>query len=324
MIIEGAYIVDARDDVYAVKGVLHPIGKVVAFPKYVKNNKNGYTKIETLQESIKYLNTEAREYLTYDRHMGTIIPAIPLEKIRNEIKPSWRITERKNKATKTAIAFYNMLSEYLDIEDSGGFTGSILLGLSTDYSDVDAVIYGMEKSREVYDALTQLREEKILNPLTGSYSHRFLEARIDTSEARQHWEKIEKRKILTGIYDGVVYNMKLVPLPSEFWEKYGDREVKTIGETEIECEIIDDSLGIFTPNKYKVETVNVIKGREEAWHVEEITSARSRYAEHAKRGEKIRLRGRLEEVNHRGRKYHRVFIGNNQLDYMINIKEEKK
>ena len=315
MLIEGYYIIDRRRDIYAVKGLVHPPNKVIAVPKYLWTGSN-YIKTENKPA----LDKIRREYLhENDENYGAPMLAVPLHEIAAVKKPTWNVREYDNELVKTALQLYRELSQYLELEGTGGFTGSILLGLHSERSDIDIAIYGLDKGKEVYAVLQELRRRGITSPLNKMLAINFLKSRKDTSEPADAWLKHEEKKVLTGVFLNKVYNIKLVPLPLEIKHSYRTIKIKRLGKVEAVCRIHADSLSIFTPNMYEIEVVNVIEGSELAFQATYVTSFRSRYAEQARAGDTVKILGTLEEVNenHGNNLYYRILVGVDNVDYML-------
>ena len=318
MLIEGYYITDRNNDLYAVKGLTHPPGKVVAIPKYLWNGQ-AYSKVQDYQTAIYLLEKTREEYLhKNDENYGATIPAIPKTEIKTVKEPTWHLSKQHNELTRVANELYIELSQYLNLENLGGFTGSLMLGLFGSESDIDIVIYGVNAGREVYETLQELRRLNITTYLDYESAEKFLRKRRDTSEKISDWIKHEKNKVLTGVYHGKVYNFKLVPYPSEFGEGYGIRRIRRLGKVEVICEITDDTYSIFTPNIYSVNVVKVLRGPDNTWEGEFIISFRSRYAEQGRTGDRIKVHGILEEIHEKeGHSYYRILVGVDNLDYML-------
>ena len=318
MPLEGYYVVDRRKDIYAVKGLIHPPSKVVAAPKYLWTDSN-YVKIPNTNifEKIR------REYLHEDdENYGTTIPAIPLSEVISVKKPTWNIKKDNTKLVGVALNLYREISQYSELEEVGGFTGSLLLGFHNEESDIDIAIYGLNKGKELYEIMQELRRLEITHPLSKIHAEHFLKSREDTSETAKDWIEHETRKVLTGVYLNKVYNIKLVPYPSEIKESYGVKKIERLEKVEVICRIYDDKLSIFTPNIYKVKVLNVFQGSDLAWYTLYLTSFRSRYCEQGKSGEIVRVRGTLEKINEKdsGSSYYRIIVGVDNVDYMLKQK----
>lgn len=300
-LVEGCYFVDVEGDVYAVKGLVHPPGRVYAFPR-----RFGGLKVKHLAEAFNLVAKRNPSYVFDDPYLGRAVIAVPESCIKQPIFPA-----KTAKGPEKLVEKAQSLARVLD--DAGinfGFTGSLLLGTADEKSDIDVVVYGGEKQ---YSTLKQLREQGVLQPVNSEAIHLLAESRTDTPQSLPSIET-ERRKILTGLYAGHLYTMKIVP--ETFWETWGDTRITPEKYFETVVEIIDDSHAFYTPAKYVVK--NVGEGPE----VDEVVSFRSRFAEMGFRGEKLLVGGLLEKVVKRGRLYHRINVGIGVDDYMLPVKND--
>ena len=110
--------------------------------------------------------------------------------------------------------------------------------------------------------------------------------------------------------------MKIVPLPSEYWESL-DQKCVEIGSAGFIGEVIDDKYSILTPNRYSVSVKRRLFGEVKEGEVVEIFSMRSRFAEVASCGEWVKVVGRLEIIELDGMRRKRIFLGNDRDDVII-------
>ena len=166
----------------------------------------------------------------------------------------------------------------------------------------------------MYESLKELRRRGDLRCLEDDYELR--KSRLDSSLPLKAWIAAERSKILTGTFSGKIYTAKIVPLPSEYWESL-DQECVEIGSTGFIGEVIDDRYSILTPNSYSVFVRRNLFGEVREGEIVEVFSMRSRFAEMASRGDWVKVVGRLELVKLHGKKWKRVFLGNNEEDVII-------
>ncbi|MDJ0270081.1 MAG: hypothetical protein NXY59_06005 [Aigarchaeota archaeon] len=313
---EGGFILDEHGDIYAVKGLVHPPGRVVAVPKYVRSGA-GYVKLEGFQEMMDFMRQRRPGYLVYDEYAGQTIPAIPAYAVRRYIRPSTEIPSSVPRGlARDARRFILAITDYAGSHVELGLSGSILLGLADAGSDMDLVVYGVEESRAVLRALLEMRSRGETKPI-NSPPPRLLSSRRDTLLTAEDWRKHERRKLLTGYFNGRLYTMKLVPKLGEYWERYGDRRCISLGVAVGLFRVLDDAFGVFTPNRLGVEVLSASSRLSGLWNVREVISMRSRFAEMGRRGETIKVCGRLEKVILPNTHYYRIFVGNEPHDYIL-------
>jgi predicted nucleotidyltransferase len=326
---EGEYLETGENLIFSVKGLLHPPTHVIAFPKYVPipgkiNRRKGYKKIESLSESYRFLKENYPEYLRFDPVFNQILAEVPLAKIRRVFSPQDFLQnllkkEKLDRVEKDSVSFVNLIAEYSSIPILNmGISGSLMVGLHTETSDIDLVVYGFKQSLMVYEALRRLVKEK--NTPVKSYTRKDLERlyrfRVkDTQMSFRKFVQTETRKVLQGVFYGREYFVRLVKEHWETGEKYGEKRYLPVGPIELKAEVADDKESIFTPLKYLIKNVLILKGKKV--DVKEIVSFRGRFCEQAKTSEKIFVRGTLEKVSSAEDEYYRVIVGGRKEDVII-------
>ncbi|MCS7133826.1 MAG: nucleotidyltransferase domain-containing protein [Candidatus Caldarchaeum sp.] len=294
-LVEGCYFFDRFGDVYAVKGVVHPPGRVYAVPRIIDG-----VETKNLQQSICLAAEKNPSYVFQDPYLGRAVIAVPEPDVKQPLYPSKRI-----KGPTDLVEAAKRLSSVLS--DAGvdhGFSGSLLLGTADEKSDIDIVIYGGEKE---YQIIKQLRQRKILQPVDMEVLEILAESRLDTPQSPPSIQT-EAEKFLTGKYAKHLYTMKIVP--KTFWETWEDTKVTPEGSVEMVVQVVDDSHGFYTPAKYVVRNVG------EGLAVTEVISFRSRFSEMGVSGDRLLVKGLLEKVVKPGCIYHRVNVGLGVSDYI--------
>jgi predicted nucleotidyltransferase len=95
---------------------------------------------------------------------------------------------------------------------------------------------------------------------------------------------------------------------SEITEEYGDYQYTGRGAVAVKAEITESSESIFLPARYKIDTIEVMEGKDVS--IDEIISYEGVYCDVFVEGEKIEARGKLEQVNGR----HRLVLGTLDVD----------
>lgn len=311
-ILEG-YYVKVCGDIYAVKGVLHPPGKVVAIPVYVRGGGGGYRRIRSLREAFNYIEKNKPNYLEKLDFTGQKTPVIPLDDI-DEVYNPMEFDRADTEASRDALMLKEILTSSSEIKI--GVTGSILLGLDEPNSDIDLVVYGLDSGEKFINALRDLRIKNVVKPV--STIDWLIKTRRNSETSLEDWLKLESRKFSTGVFNNRLYTSKIVPLPDEYWEELS-QIVREIGRAKIVCKIVDSRFGKTTPNLYLVKVLKIIQGDRLAREVSQIMSMRSRFAEIASSGDIIEVEGRLEELQCRDKKIYRIFLGNDERDKILPI-----
>ncbi|MBS7649725.1 hypothetical protein KEJ17_08815 [Candidatus Bathyarchaeota archaeon] len=330
------YLQTVEDFYFCVVGNIHPNDRVISYLKYIPSpygkwsrgeNKfqrvmHYYTMLD-LMGTIKFLERHP-EYLYNSSVMDIRISAVPSDKITVHLKPEERMMELAKMDGKDLDVLQGKTLDLASTisDESGvplkyfGVTGSILLGIHMDFSDIDLIIYGMKNAERVKETLNQICEK------ADSQISRFNE------EMARQWclnktkmypltydeaKHLFARKWGKGIFRGTVFSLHPVKLEDEISEKYGDRTFRPEGMIRIEARVSDDSESEILPSAYRVEDVKILLGPKIS-DIYEVTSYEGLYSGIASKGEKIMAYGKLERVidNRSGGEYHRVLVGSQE------------
>jgi len=329
---EGDLVEDLNGVFFDVKGLVHPPGRVAAFPRFVpdaegerKRGHVAYRKVYALSARYDLLKQRFPQYLTQDKVFGERLCEVPVKDVRRHCRPDERLQElRYNKRLDTlereALDFVSLLKESANVSWSAlGISGSILAELHTTKSDIDPVVYGVENCRRVYSALKLLHKRK--SSLVRAYNKEELRALFDfrSKDTQVNFEdfvRTESRKVLQGKYRCHDYFIRCVKNWNEVGEKYGDVHYSNAGHARIKATVADASESIFTPCTYQITKVHVLEGEKKP--VSEIASFRGRFCEQAEKGETVIARGKIEGMqNKTGEVRFRLLLGNEPSDFMI-------
>ncbi|MCS6788258.1 MAG: hypothetical protein NZ733_03090, partial [Aigarchaeota archaeon] len=246
-----------------------------------------------------------------DDSAGQMIPAVPLSRVDRVIAP----VERRQVAASDTLA--ERARELMGLIDPDGelgvkLTGSILLGLHDESSDIDLVAFSARKVPEVAEVLEGLRRKGLVVSGRESVARDVASKRADSALPVEVWIELESRKRLAGEFRGIHFTVKVVPMPDEYWEPYGTRRWRALGRCVLAAEVTDVRFGATTPNSYGIRAEEVIMGPERAIGAVRIESMRSRFSEAASQGERVLVSGRLEVDLLSGEC--RVFLGSEPRD----------
>jgi predicted nucleotidyltransferase len=202
-----------------------------------------------------------------------------------------------------------------------GISGSIMAGLTTEKSDIDPLVYGVDNCRKAYAALQRLLKSKDsgFKPYTRAELQELFDFRSkDTQMSFEDFVLVESSKAFQGKFMGTDYFIRFVKDWSEVNEQYGDVCFKNSGYAKITAKIADSTDSLFTPCTYKVENVRIVEGPK-LQPIIEIVSFRGRFCEQAENGEAVEAQGKVELVTNKksGGEYYRLILGNKPSDYMV-------
>ncbi|HIE18210.1 TPA: hypothetical protein EYP75_00645 [Candidatus Bathyarchaeota archaeon] len=330
---EGDFIETVEGLIFDVKGLVHPPDRIVAYLRYIvdshgerRRGDKTYVKVYSLDEREKVLREKYPQYLYYDPVFGEYMQGVSKKHVSGLHKPSKKVSELLKKSgldhvEAEAIEFVQILQSSSNVKlEKMGISGSILVGLHTEKSDIDVIVYGRENCLSVHAAL-----ERVMKKGSGPilrYDLKDLERLYrfrskDTLMPFEEFLRIEQRKLMQGKFKKRDFFMRFLFDWNEVDEKYGDRIYVPSGYARIKARIVDDSESIFTPCKYPIENVKILEGTKVP-SLREITSFRGRFCEQAIKGEIVIAQGKIEKVVEKdGTEFFRLILGAKPSDFMI-------
>lgn len=326
--IEGDYIETIEGLIFTVKGLFHPEGQVIAYLRYVPDVAGDrfykgarYRRVYDISKTTDFLERRYPQYLSRIESLSRTLQSVPTESIVEVHKPVDGLrkirTRSESDLEKIVERFTSAISSESGVKiDMMGVTGSVLIGLSTPFSDVDIIVYGEEAGRRAYKALKKLREEvDWISPYDEKTVKKVVDARWgDTELGLERFKEIETLKVLHGYVAGRDYFVRLVKWPREVEQETRSRP---IGEARLKGFIAEDRDSIYTPCTYRVKDA-VFIGTQFMYDVSELVSFRGKFTEQVLKGEYFEARGVLEEVEYRNRTVHRLILGGSG-DYLFPI-----
>jgi len=319
---------------FCVVGPLHPEDRVIAYLKYVPDpsGKWGsgkkrfaralryYTMLDLL-ETLHLLEGHP-EYLHNSPVLGISMSAVPVDRISTHLKPEIKLSQLKRMRSldtlqRKAVDLATLISEESRCTiEYFGVTGSLLLDIHQDFSDIDLIVYGRDTCQAVKGTLTRIYDEK-------SMIRRFDEGRSREwclNKARMYPVTYEEaarilaKKWGRGLFGETMFSVHPAKLEEEVSEKYGDRIFKPEGTVKIEAVVSDAAEAGFMPAVYKVEDVRILEGPS-IEDIREVTSYEGLYGDIGESEDRIVAYGKLERVANpeTGEEYHRVLIGSPEV-----------
>ena len=327
-------LIETKDNIFFdVKGLVHPPDRVVAFIRYVpdpmgsrERDGSRYSKFYNLSKRYALLKQEYPQYLVDDPVFNTLLCEVPIEDIKTHYQPAKGLQELRNRnnldtAETAALRFMEILEENSGVQWSKlGVSGSILVRLQEQSSDIDLVVYGTETGYRIAETIKKLFANKD-SPIKA-YNFDGLRELFDfrskdTNVSFEDFVRTDSRKVSHGKFMNKHFFIRFVKDLNEISEQYGSIIYKPEGNAKIKATIADDSESLFTPCTYKLANVQKIEGTKTE-PIEEIVSFRGRFCEQAKSGETVIAEGKLERVQQKGKRDHfRLLLGSKLSDHMI-------
>ena len=330
---EGDFIETTEGLIFDVKGIVHPIDRVIAFIRYVPDPQGDrirynrrYRKIYKLTRRHHYLQQMYPHHLRYDSVFDMEISQVTHKSIHRHYRPQCKVHELISASTvdlkqKRAIEFIKKIMRIAHVPQSVlGVSGSLLVNLYSSNSDIDLIVYGTRAAHRVRTALREHFEDddELLRYPHSVLRQRFFERQKKAGISFQEYMFHESRKTFQGYYHEKEFFIRYIKNWDEINVEYGDYIYTNKGVVKLRGAIADDTEAIFTPCTYNLTDVEVLEGLQ-AQRISEITSFRGRFCDQAVKGEQIEARGKLEKVVGQSKTYYRLLLGNTLQDYMIRL-----
>lgn len=333
--VESFYLETLEGWYFAVKGMEHPPDRTIAVLRYAPDPHEGertkggkrYRRLYGFAEQERWIRRFSPLYMAFDPVFQTALQSVPLSRVRKVYSPShWAQTladsDRFDPLVEDAGELLRVIRKEAGVPMSAlGLTGSLLIGMHSENSDIDISVFGGAYCRKVYAALRGVLQgggEKDFcrldeREMKGLYSQRS----VDTVMPFADFHVLEKRKANQGRFRNRTWFARFVRTRDEAECTYGERVYLPLGRGTIHATVTEDGEAIFTPCRYAIAEVR--DAEDSALPLpEEIVSFRGRFCDQAVVGERVAASGLLEEVRGtEGRVRYRLLLGNYPGDTMV-------
>jgi predicted nucleotidyltransferase len=315
---DGDAVLTTHGFIFYVFGYEHPADQYHGFLKYVPRDSSDAFEVEWLDlgwrmegrdidivrplelyspgnyaKMVKGFREHFPEYLYHSEQLDRWMITVPRDHIKRVFRPSERLKEiieegASNGLEEDALSLIHMLTETSGVSlDYFGVHGSISLGTSREESDIDLSVYGASNFRLVKKGLLEAEEAGLLSLKRG--------------------DRAERKKLNSGVYNGRDFVVNTTRLASEI--DCRPRSYRPIGPVEAECLCVRDDEAVFRPAVYGVQGCTSLDGDVNVGEVSEVVSMIGSYRDLVARGERIRVRGFLEEAARGDESWLRVVVG---------------
>ncbi|MDO9424979.1 MAG: hypothetical protein Q7T40_12425 [Methylobacter sp.] len=280
----------AKDFIETAEGLIFAVvesgledGKALCFLRYVREP-YGWKKYRTV-EANDFLEQNHPDYLHYSPVLDAHLHAVATERIVKHHQPKHRLQQiiqsnRHDAVERDLFRLCELFGQHgLDLAKTG-ITGSILVGVQNQASDMDLVCYGREvfhQFRAITRKLIGLAKLQELNEQDWreSYERRSCELSFDDYV----WH--ERRKGNKAVINGRKFDLNFID-DSASSEAISYQKC---GAVSLQCRVIDDIYAFDYPAEFKIDHQ----------HISAIVSFTATYTGQAVSGEMVEVSGVLEQ-----------------------------
>jgi predicted nucleotidyltransferase len=245
------FIETAEGLIFAVvaQGTEH--GKVLCFLRYVKDDP-GWKKVATEQANA-FLEQYHPDYLHYSPILDAHLHAVAMNRIVKHHQPKQRLQQIMQENQQDAIErdlfqLCDLLQQHgLDLTQIG-ITGSILVGVQKQSSDIDLVCYGRAVFHQCRAITRELIEQGQLQDLNANDWQQSYERRsCDLSFADYVWH--EQRKTNKAVINGRKFDLNFI----DELQRFEVTSYQKCGAITLQCKVIDDTHAFDYPAEFKID-----------------------------------------------------------------------
>ncbi len=296
-----------------------------------------YVKLYDIPSRFKILSLFKPEYIFTSNLYDFPLQSVPNQDILTIYAPEEHLL------TTLQSTKENTLRNLVDFLQTGGniplnhigLSGSSMVGLDETNSDYDIVIYGEKECLRVHTFLeglfSQTQNLTSKNSRIHTYKGRTLRKHYKTrakgfSIKFKDFTFIERKKSHQFVIDGkdVFIRYSKFHRTNAVLPQFEDFSFKNLGRVSLNGIIVEDTQSIFTPGKYGIKIIEIVKGDEKiSGEFIEIFTLRGRFLEQGKKGDVVQIEGKLElkENLETNEKSQQIVIGTDSNDLMIQIKK---
>jgi len=252
--------------------------------RYVQDN-SGWKKATTEQANA-FLEQHHPDYLHYSPVLDAHLHAVDINRIVKHHQPKQRLQQIMQENQPDAIE--HDLFQLCDLlQQNGldltqiGITGSLLVGVQNQSSDIDLVCYGRSVFHQCRAIARELIEQGQLQELNNQdWQQSYQRRSCDLSFAEYVWH--EQRKTNKAVINGRKFDLNFI----DELKRSEATSYQKCGAIKLQCKIIDDTHAFDYPAEFKIEHERF----------DAIVSFTATYTGQALQGETVEVSGIVEQT----------------------------
>ena len=252
--------------------------------RYVQDN-SGWKKATTEQANA-FLEQHHPDYLHYSPVLDAHLHAVDINRIVKHHQPKQRLQQIMQ--AKQPDAIEHDLFQLCDLlQQNGldltqiGITGSLLVGVQNQSSDIDLVCYGRSVFHQCRAIARELIEQGQLQELNNQdWQQSYQRRSCDLSFADYVWH--EQRKTNKAVINGRKFDLNFI----DELKRSEATSYQKCGAIKLQCKIIDDTHAFDYPAEFKIEHERF----------DAIVSFTATYTGQALQGETVEVSGIVEQT----------------------------
>lgn len=226
-------------------------GKVLCFLRYVKNSP-GWKKVAT-EPANAFLKQHYPDYLHYSPVLDAHLHAVAIDRIVKHHQPKQRLqqimqTNQQDKIERDLFRLCDLLQQHgLDLTKIG-ITGSLLVGVQKQSSDIDLVCYGRDVFHQCRAITRKLIEQEKLQELNANdWQQSYQRRSCELSFADYVWH--ERRKTNKAVINGRKFDLNFI----DELKRSEATSYQKCGVITLQCTVIDDTHAFDYPAEFKID-----------------------------------------------------------------------
>ncbi|MGQ9721387.1 MAG: hypothetical protein ACUVXA_08705 [Candidatus Jordarchaeum sp.] len=273
---------------------------------------------------LRFVQEKCYQYQIFYEPLQRLLVGIREDQMAELRRPNLKLAEILGKEPKDNLM--KALRKVLDLifyhsrlkpSDFGVF-GSLLHGFyNLKYSDLDYIIYGREKVRELVDVLNDFYSDRD-GVLKNEFD--FFDERAEQKNWRfenytlKEYAWYEKRKFIYAVHDSkeLERRVKIEFEPVRAWneienEYHPDTRITNVGWIRAKAIIKDDKNSFFMPAIYPIDVLEFLKG-DRVDNIERIVNYVEEYKMQVRKDEEVLVEGMLEMVQTPKKTFHQITL----------------